>query len=557
MFGSVWVQNYDPFGNIWLSAAIALIPVIFFLVTLGVLRWKAHVAGFSTALLAGVLAVLAFGMPAGKAAVAAVNGFLYGMWPIAWIIIAAVFLYKLSVNSGQFDIIRDSILHITADQRILVILIGFCFGAFLEGAAGFGAPVAITAALLAGVGLNPLYAAGLCLIANTAPVAFGALGIPIITAGEVSGLDPHLIGQMAGHQLPFMAVLVPLFLVALMDGKRGVKEVWPAALVSGAAFAITQFLTATFLGPQLPDITSALVALAVTAIFLRFWQPSHVLTVEEAQREAGQEVSASALQDLQDHSVGAMVRAWSPFILLIVFVVIWTNKSFKGLFADGGPLNWSVFLFEMPGLHQLVQQSDPIGNELVSAVFKFDIISSTGTAIFFAAIATVFVYAMSPKQAWDTFVETINEMKWSIINIGFVLAFAYIMNFSGMATTMAVALAATGPLFPFLSPVIGWIGVFLTGSDTSSNALFCNLQRITAEQIGFDPILTVAANTTGGVTGKMISPQSISIACAAVGMVGKESDLLRFTFKYSLLFLAFISILTGLQAYVLTGMIPG
>lgn len=557
MFGSIWVQNYDPFGNVWLSAAIALIPVIFFLVTLGVLRWKAHVAGFSTALLAGILAVLAFGMPAGKAAVAGINGFLYGMWPIAWIIIAAVFLYKLAVNSGQFDIIRDSILHITADQRILVILIGFCFGAFLEGAAGFGAPVAITAALLAGIGLNPLYAAGLCLIANTAPVAFGALGIPIITAGEVSGLDAHLIGQMAGHQLPFLAVLVPIFLVALMDGKRGVKEVWPAAIVAGISFAITQWFTAAYLGPQLPDITSALVALAVTAIFLRFWKPSHVLTVEEAQREAGLEVSASALEDLKSHSMGAMVRAWSPFILLVVFVIIWTNAGFKSLFAEGAALNWSVFLFEMPGLHQTIQQSAPIGDAMLNAVFKFDIISSTGTAIFLAAVATIFVYKMSPKQAWNTFAETINEMKWSILNIGFVLGFAYIMNFSGMASTMAISLAETGWLFPFLSPVIGWIGVFLTGSDTSSNALFCNLQRITAEQVGVNPILTVAANTTGGVTGKMISPQSISIACAAVGMVGKESDLLRFTFKYSLLFLAFIAILTGLQAYVLTGMIPG
>lgn len=557
MFGSVWVQNYDPFGNIWLSALVAIIPVIFFLVTLGVLRWKAHVAGFSTATLAAILAIVAFGMPVTKALAAAFDGFLYGLWPIAWIIIAAVFLYKLSVNSGQFNVIRDSILSITEDQRILVILVGFCFGAFLEGAAGFGAPVAITAALLVGIGLKPLYAAGLCLIANTAPVAFGALGVPIITAGQVSNTDPHLIGQMAGHQLPLMAFWVPLFLVFLMDGKRGVKETWPAAMVAGVTFAVTQFLSATFLGPQLPDITSAIVSLVSTAVFLRFWQPAHVYTVEEAQRESGEEVSASALQDLKRHNLGATVRAWSPFILLIVFVVIWTNKSFKALFAADGPMSWSVFQFKIPGLHELVQQSQPIGDKLLPAIFKLDLISATGTAIFFAALCTILVYGMSGKQALDTFKETLNEMKWSILNIGFVLGFAYVMNFSGMAVTMALALAKTGFLFPFFSPVIGWIGVFLTGSDTSSNALFCNLQAITANQVGVNEILTVAANTTGGVTGKMISPQSISIACAAVGMVGRESELLRFTVKYSIFFLLFIAILTMLQAYPLSWMIPG
>lgn len=557
MFGTVWVQNYDPFGNIWLSALVAIIPVIFFLVTLGVLRWKAHVAGFATATLATVLAIVAFGMPVTKALAAAFDGFLYGLWPIAWIIIAAVFLYKLSVNSGQFNIIRDSILSITEDQRILVILVGFCFGAFLEGAAGFGAPVAITAALLVGIGLKPLYAAGLCLIANTAPVAFGALGVPIITAAQVSNTDAHLIGQMAGHQLPLMAFWVPLFLVFLMDGKRGVKETWPAAMVAGISFAITQFLSATFLGPQLPDITSAIVSLVVTAIFLRFWQPSHVYTVEEAQREAGEEVSATALQDLKKHDLGTTVRAWSPFILLIIFVVIWTNKTFKALFAAEGPLAFTVLKFQIPGLHQQVQQAEPIGDALQNAVFTFNIISATGTAILFAALVTIPIYRMSGKMAMDTFKETLNEMKWSILNIGFVLGFAYVMNFSGMAVTMALALAKTGFLFPFFSPVIGWLGVFLTGSDTSSNALFCNLQAITANQVGVSDILTVTANTTGGVTGKMISPQSISIACAAVGMVGRESELLRFTVKYSIFFLLFIAILTMLQAYPLSWMIPG
>lgn len=562
---SVWAQGYDPFNSLLLSALVALIPIIFFLVTLGVLGWRAYIAGFSTTLLAMVLAIVVFKMPIPQAVMSGVNGFLYGLWPIAWIIIAAVFLYKLSVNSGQFNVIRDSILTITADQRILVILVGFCFGAFLEGAAGFGAPVAITAALLAGIGLRPIYAAGLCMIANTAPVAFGALGIPIITAGKVSEIDPHVIGQMAGHQLPFLSLLVPLFIVFLMDGKRGVKETWPAAIVAGASFALTQWASATFLGPQLPDITSALVSLVVTALFLKVWQPKHVLTVEAAAKEAG-EYDESKFVKFEQHSAGKIVRAWTPFLFLVIFVIIWTHDAFKALFKDEGPLAWLVFQWKIPMLHELVEKTAPIvaENTPMAAVFKFDIISSTGTAILFAALLTIPVYRMSLKASTDTFVETLKEMKWSIVTIGCVLAFAYVMNFSGMAVTMALALAKTGTLFPFVAPLIGWIGVFLTGSDTSSNALFCNLQAITAQQVnaslatpieGLD-ILLVASNTTGGVTGKMISPQSISIACAAVGLVGRESELLRFTLKYSFLFIAIIMIMTGLQAYVLPWMIP-
>jgi len=557
MLSSVWIQNYNPTGNIWLSAFIALIPLIFFLVTLGVMGWKGHVAGFWTAVLALVLAVVFFKMPVGMGVVSMIYGFIYGMWPISWIIIAAVFLYKLSVNSGEFDVIRDSILSITQDQRILVILIGFSFGAFLEGSAGFGAPVAITAALLVGIGLKPLYAAGLCLVANSAPVAFGALGVPITVGAQVAGVNANLMGQMIGRQLPLMSLFLPLFLVFLMDKKRGLKEVWPAALVAGASFAITQYLSASYLGPQLPDIACAIVSLLATAIFLKFWQPAHIYTVEEAQRETGETGHAVALEKLQHHSVGAITRAWSPFILLVVFVIVWTNNSFKALFAKGGALAWSVVQINMPGLHKMVQQSQPVGKALQTAVLKLDFISATGTAIFLAAIVTVFVYGMSAKQAVNTFKETIQEMKWALVAIGCVLAFAYIMNYSGMAVTMALALSKTGSFFPFASPLIGWIGVFLTGSDTSSNALFCNLQAITAVQIGVPQILLVAANSTGGICGKIISPQSISIACAAVGMVGKESKLLRYTLKYSILFVLVICLITGLQAYVLPWMIVG
>lgn len=564
VLSTVWAQNYDPLGNVWLSALIALIPIVFFLVSLGVLGWKAHIAGGTTTLIAMVIAVAVFGMPVPAVVAAAIDGFLYGLWPIAWIIIAAVFLYKLSVNSGQFEIIRDSILSITADQRILVILVGFCFGAFLEGAAGFGAPVAITAALLVGIGLKPLYAAGLCMILNTAPVAFGALGIPIITAGQVSGVDPVLVGQMAGHQLPLMAFWLPLFVVFLMDGKRGVKETWPAAVVAGVTFAVTQFFSARYLGPQLPDITSAIVTLVVTALFLKKWQPSHVLTVEEAAAESGDTSAKTKLVEAKHHSAGEIVRAWSPFILLVIFIAIWTNAGFKAIFAaadpvkgtPAGPLASAVLKFNIPGLHEMVAQSEPIGSNLLSAVFKLDIINSTGTAIFLAALAGAAVYHMQGKMIAETLKETVSEMKWSVVSIGCVLAFAYVMNFSGMASTMALALSHTGHFFPFVAPIIGWIGVFLTGSDTSSNALFCNLQAITAQQIGVSDVLMVTVNTTGGVTGKMISPQSISIACAAVGMVGKEAQLLRFTLKYSIFFCLLICILTYLQAYHFTWMIP-
>lgn len=564
MVSAVWTQNYAPLGgSIWLSALVALIPIIFFLITLGVLRWKAHIAGLCTAALSAVLAIVVFKMPVVTAVMAGVNGFIYGLWPIAWIIIAAVTLYKLSVNSGQFNIIRDSILSITEDQRILVILVGFCFGSFLEGAAGFGAPVAIAAALLAGIGLRPLYAAGLCLVANSAPVCFGALGIPIITAGSVTGIDAHAIGLQAAYQLLPLSLVVPFVIIALMDGKRGIKECWPAALVSGISFAAAQLLAATFLGPQLPSIVSAVVSLAAMVILLRIWKPSHVYTIEEAARERGEEVRADILSEMKHHSAGTIVRAWSPFILLIIFVGIWTSAPFKALFAaatettPAGLLNASVILVKMPFLHEMVQQSNPIGEAILPAVWKFDVISGTGTAIFLAAVCTVFVYKMSAKQAIGTLTETINEMKFAIVNIGCVLAFAYIMNFSGMASTMAIALASTGKAFPFISPLIGWVGVFLTGSDTSANALFCGLQSATANQVGVSEVLLVAANSCGGVTGKMISPQSMAIACAAVGMVGRESELLRYTIKFSFIFAVLMCVITGIMAYGPAWMVVG
>ncbi|MBJ8026489.1 L-lactate permease [Bacillus cereus group sp. N21] len=549
-----WTQVYNPFGNIWISAAVALIPIIFFFLALAVFRMKGYVAGFITVVLTILVALFAYKMPFTMAMAATGYGFLYGLWPIAWIIVMSVFLYKISVKTGQFDVIRASVLSITNDHRLLVILIGFSFGAFLEGAAGFGAPVAITAALLAGLGLNPLYAAGLCLIANTAPVAFGAMGIPITVAGQVTGIDPHKIGQMAGHQLPFLSLFVPFFIVFLMDGFKGIKQTWPALFVAGGSFAITQFITATFLGPELPDITSALVSLVCLALFLKVWQPKEIYQSNQANAE----VAATTASSMPKLTVGKVVKAWSPFIILTVMVVIWSQGFFKALFAPGGALESLVFKFEVPGLHNLVMKAEPIVNKPTpyEAVLKFDVLSATGTAILIACIISIFILKMSAKQAVETFKETLQELKMPILSIGFVLGFAFIANYSGLSSTLALALAGTGGLFPFFSPFLGWIGVFLTGSDTSANALFSNLQAITAQQVGVSEVLLVAANTTGGVTGKMISPQSIAIACAAVGLAGKESDLFRFTVKHSIFFVVIVGIMTYVQAYYLTWMIP-
>ncbi|WP_002144826.1 L-lactate permease [Bacillus cereus] len=551
---NTWTQVYDPFGNIWISAAVALIPIIFFFLALAVFRMKGYVAGFITVVLTILVALFAYKMPFTMAMAATGYGFLYGLWPIAWIIIMSVFLYKISVKTGQFDVIRASVLSITNDHRLLVILIGFSFGAFLEGAAGFGAPVAITAALLAGLGLNPLYAAGLCLIANTAPVAFGAMGIPITVAGQVTGIDPHKIGQMAGHQLPFLSLFVPFFIVFLMDGFKGVRQTWPALFVAGSSFAITQFITATFLGPELPDITSALVSLVSLSLCLKVWQPKEIYQ----SKEANSEVAATKAKSMPKLTVGKVVKAWSPFIILTVMVVIWSQSFFKALFAPGGALESLVFKFEVPGLHNLVMKAEPIVNKPTpyEAILKLDILSATGTAILIACIISIFILKMSAKDAVATFKETLNELKMPILSIGFVLGFAFIANYSGLSFTLALALAGTGGLFPFFSPFLGWIGVFLTGSDTSANALFSNLQAITAQQVGVSEVLLVAANTTGGVTGKMISPQSIAIACAAVGLAGKESDLFRFTLKHSLFFVTIVGIMTYVQAYYLTWMIP-
>nr|WP_223870954.1 lactate permease LctP family transporter [Burkholderia pseudomallei] len=561
-----------PLGGVGWSALAAGAPIILFFVSLAVLRLKGHVAGALTLALALVIAIAVYGMPAERAFASAAYGFAYGLWPIAWIIVTAVFLYKIVVKSGQFDVIRSSIVALTDDQRLQMLLIGFSFGAFLEGAAGFGAPVAITAALLVGLGFNPLYAAGLCLIADTAPVAFGALGIPVIVAGQVSGLDPMAVGAMAGRQLPFLSFFLPFWLVFVMDGVKGVRETWPAALVAGGSFALVQFFTSNYIGPELPDVTSALASLVALASFLKVWRPLRAREAARAQRLVSAGGGALALggmpgelggaratggREPSPYSFAQIARAWSPFVVLTVMVTIWSMKPFKALFAKGGALAFTTLQFHVAHLDKLTQKMAPVVAHPtpVPAVFNWDLLAATGTAILLSAIVSMAILNVPARTGVRTFFEVLKDLKRPVLSIGLVLAFAFVENYSGMSTTLALLLAGTGAAFPFFSPLLGWIGVFLTGSDTSSNALFCSLQATTAQQIGVPSTLLVAANTTGGVAGKMISPQSIAVACAAVGLVGHEADLFRFTLRHSLFFALVVGVMTCVQAYWLTGMI--
>lgn len=559
----VWNQVYDPLGNAWLSALVALIPIAVFFISLLVLKLKGQWAGLLTVASAIIIAIFVYGMPTDKALWSFAYGAFYGLWPIAWIIIAAIFLYKLTVKSGYFDILRESIIAITPDQRIQVILIGFCFGAFLEGAIGFGGPVAITAALLVGLGLRPLYAAGLCLIANTAPVAFGAVGVPITAMAGAVNVPAIEISAMAGHMLPPLSLFVPFFLVFLMNGLKGVKETWPVALVAGGSFAIVQYLTAVHSGPELPDIASAVVSIICVAVFLRFWQPKNIFKFDES-------VGSSSTLEVKKHTTKDIVLAWLPFVLLIGVILIWTAGWFKDLFVgagvklstgeiaqEAGVLAASVLKFDFASLKEVIQIPPAVAeSKAVKSLFEIPIINATGTSILIVALITIPLLRIKLSTAVATFGETLNEMKWAIFTIALVVGFAFVSNYSGISATLALALSQTGNAFAFFSPIVGWIGVFLTGSDTSSNLLFGTLQQLTAQQLGIDEVLFLAANSVGGVVGKMISPQSIAIACAAVGLAGRESELFRFTVKYSILFVIGIGLFTYAIAFYMQWLIP-
>ncbi|MFT8319817.1 MAG: L-lactate permease [Bacillus sp. (in: firmicutes)] len=560
-----FTQNFTAVGdNLALSAIVALIPILYFFWALAIKRMKGYLAGLTTLAIALLLSVIAFGMPTGMAVMSASQGVVYGLLPIGWIIITSVLLYKLTVKSGQFSIIRNSILSITEDRRLQALLVAFSFGAFLEGAAGFGAPVAISAALLVGLGFNPLYAAGICLLANTAPVAFGAIGIPITAVEGPTGIPALEISKMVGRQLPFISVFIPFYLVIIMAGFKRVWEVMPAILISGISFAVTQYLSSNFLGPELPDILSALVSLFALTIFLKFWKPKTIFRFKGEEELAAS--SAEAIKtEMPHYTKGQIFHAWSPFLILTAFISIWgipriklaltghyegTNSILKAINHLGEAL---TFIPEVPFLHNKIMNG---AGEAVAALYKIELLGAAGTAILFACIVTKYLSHLSWKDCFSTLKETLHELKFPIITIGSVVGFAYVANASGMSTTLGMTLAKTGALFPFFSPFLGWLGVFITGSDTSANLLFGNLQKITAMSVGMDPVLAVAANSSGGVTGKMISPQSIAVACAAVGLAGKESELLRFTIKHSIFLVIIIGIITFLQSNVLSWMIP-
>jgi len=541
-----WTQEYVPLGSIALSALAAAIPIIIIFYLLAIRRSPGQVAGIAALIAAFLVAVLVYKMPLNTAFLAALMGIAYGVFPIFWIVLTAIFIYNMTVETGKFDIIKNSIATITDDRRLQALLIAFSFGAFLEGAAGFGTPVAISAGMLVGLGFNPLYAAGLCLIANTAPVAFGGIGIPIIVAGQVTGIDTMKISQMVGRQLPFISVFIPIWLVVLMSGWKATKEVLPACLVAGVSFAVVQFFSANYLGPELPDILSSLASIFSLTFFLQTWKPPSIW------RFPGEQAGKSKTAILPTYSTGELVTAWAPFIILTVMVILWGLKPVKAL------LDMPTLSIYVPGLHNLVTQVAPIAKAptAMAAVYKINWLSAAGTALFIASILSAMILGVGPGQFFRILGKTFSQLTKPLITIPAVLGLAYIMNYSGMSSSLGLFLAGSGSFFPFFSAWLGWLGVFLTGSDTSANALFGNLQSVTAQQVGVDPILTVAANSSGGVTGKMISPQSIAVATAATGLVGKEGDLFSFTVMHSIVLAIIVGIMTYLQAYALSWIIP-
>ena len=554
-----WTQVYDPLKvsgmpEFLVSALVAAIPLYILFYMLAVKRAAGHKAAFAGTLAAVILAIVAWGMPVGLAVNSTILGACFGLFPIIWIVITAVWVYNMTVESGEFEIIKNSLASMTDDRRLQAIFIAFAFGSFIEGTAGFGTPVAITAAMLVGLGFNPLYAAGICLIANTAPVAFGAIGIPIIVAGSASGL-PNAdgaammhISKIVGRQLPFLSIIVPFWVSVTMCGFKRTMEVVPALLVAGVCFAGTQFLTSNYLGPYLPDILAAVVTIVGLIALLRVWKPKSIFHFPDEKVTSGPTTS--------NYSTGEVLRAWMPYIILAAFVTVWGLASFKSAvrgiegFALG--LSW-------PGLDGAVEQTTPIvkAAKIYAAKYNLNFVSAAGTAIFLSGIIAAFVmpnYGLG--KALACFKRTCYQLRFPIVTIAMILGLAYIMNYSGMSSTLGLAFTNTGALFPFFAPILGWLGVFLTGSDTSSNALFSSLQATTAQQVGVDPYLTVASNSSGGVTGKMISPQSISVATSATGMVGQEGNLFRFTIFHSLAMTLVVCLITMLQAYPLKWMLP-
>jgi lactate permease len=543
---AAWTQNYTPGGmSLIVAGGIASIPVVVLLGALAFFHLKAHVAALLGLVLALLIATLFYGMPATTAAMAALNGAAFGLMPIGWIVLNAIFVYDVTIKTGKFEVVKDTIAGLAGDRRIQVLLIAFAFGAFIEGAAGFGTPVAITAAMLIGLGFKPLQAAGLALIGNTAPVAYGALGTPILTLAKVTGINENLLSAMAGRQLPFFSVIVPFWLVIQMSGFKGMVEVWPACLVAGVFFAIPQFLVSNFYGPSLVDIFAAIVCIGALYLFLKVWQPRNVWRFPE-ERDVPR-------VEAKKHSLGEAFLAWMPWLVLSVLVFVWGLPTVKGFLNDIHNPTW-----EWPLLHNMVNKAPPVAKTLSAEPAKYSLnyLSATGTSLLLTGVIAGLWLRLKFSELVSVYLHTLMRVRFSLLTIAAMLALGYTTKFAGSDSTMGLAFASTGPLFPFFSPLLGWLGVALTGSDTSSNVLFGNLQVVSANQIGMNPILAAASNSSGGVMGKMIDAQSIVVASVATKQDGKEGEILRYVFWHSLGLAMLVGVLVYLQSNVLGFMVP-
>lgn len=537
-----WLQVYDPLGNAFLSTLVAAIPVVVLLGSIALLKIRIHYAALLGLAVALIIALLAYVMPARAAGATALYGAAYGLFPIGWIILNLIFLYQLTVKKGLFEVLRANLATLAPDPRIQVILIAFCFGAFFEGAAGFGTPVAVTAAILMQLGFKPLQACGLSLIANTAPVAFGALGTPIIALSGVTGIDQLALSKMAGRQLPFFSIIVPFWVVWAFAGFRGMIAVWPAALTAGVAFAIPQFLVSNFHGPWLVDIVASICSMAAVVGLLKVWRPRD-----------GDRLKAGLHAPSSGGNPALVRQAWVPWILLSVLVFVWGIPAFKRA-AD----KISAPTFKVAGLHQVVVRTPPVVPQPTpaqptkpeDAIFRLNWLSATGTGILVSAILAGFIMGFSIREMFRTYIDTLHRVRFSLVTIAAMLALGYVTKYSGTDATLGLALAKTGPLYPFFGTLLGWLGVALTGSDTASNVLFGSLQKITAEQTGVSPTLMAAANSSGGVMGKMVDAQSIVVASTATNWYGHEGAILRYVFFHSIALACLVGLLVYLQAYV-------
>ena len=541
----MWAQGYDPFGNPVVSTLTAAVPVVVLLGSIAFLKMKAHVAALLGIASSLAVAILAFGMPTGMATLAAGFGAAYGLMPIGWIILNVIFLYRLTEKRGQFRILQDSIAAITPDRRLQLLLIAFGFGAFFEGAAGFGTPVAVTGAMLIGLGFSPLAASGLSLIANTAPVAFGALGTPVLALSSVTGLDVHELSGMVGRQLPFFAVIVPFWLICAFAGWRGMLQVWPAVLVAGVSFAVPQFLVSNFHGPWLVDIIAAVCSMGALTLFLRVWRPATIW--RSTKRGGDPEEEALGQSNATTYTSEQVFKAWLPWIVLSVCVFLWGIPQVKA-WLD------SLFAIKLPviGLHELVQKVPPVVATATAepAIYNFNLLSMTGSGILLAAVISSVLMKFSVREFFREYFGTLVVVRWSLLTIAAMLALGYVTRYSGADATMGLAFAQTGWFYPLFGTMLGWLGVALTGSDTASNVLFGGLQRITSEQLGLNPVLMAAANSSGGVMGKMIDAQSIVVASTATRWYGHESEILRYVFFHSVALALLVSLLVLGQAYL-------